>query len=75
MTCDQDLHSQQLNQVIAEYRKAVEMAAMIVVIEVNDPSADDVMDGVLKERSVLFWSVVAAGFVLGALDRIWNISA
>jgi MFS family permease len=51
------------------------IAAMIVVVEVNDPFADEVMGRVVKERSVLFWSVVAAGFVLGALDRISKIIA
>ena len=51
------------------------IAAMIVIIEVNDPFADEAIERVVKERSVLFWSVVAAGFVLGAGDRIWKMIA
>jgi hypothetical protein len=46
------------------------IAAMIVIVEVNDPFSRDAMDRVVKDHSVLFWFVVAAGFVIGAGDHI-----
>ena len=46
------------------------IGAMIVIVEVNDPFSRDAMDCVVSDHSVLFWSVVAVGFVIGAGDHI-----
>ena len=46
------------------------IGAMIVIVEVNDPFTKDAMDRVVRDHSVLFWSVVAAGFMVGAGDHI-----
>ena len=50
------------------------IAATIVVIECNDPFAKEAIERVVKDHSVLFWSVVAAGFVIGAGDHVWKMA-